>query len=566
MVTKNILLALDAGMGNGETPIFPIHIFKVKEGVNYNPGDPNYYLFELACKVSAKRLFPNFEFIDAPFNIKYYKPGHPETEVATMGCRTRVIGNVYDPDNEVVTGRGNLSFTTINLPRLAIEAKGDIDKFFTSLDKMVEIVMEQLYDRFKIVAVKHVYNYPFLMGEGVWLGSDKLKPSDEVGEVLKHGSLSVGFIGLAETLVALIGKHHGESKEAQELGLKIIKFMRDKTDKKAEETHLNFSVLATPAEGLCLAGDTLVQTINGNRPIKDIKVGDKVFSYNLKTHRTEIDIVAKSQMTSPSRKVMKIKFNTNQEVICTPNHPFAIRLFDKDEIIKFTNAEDLKIGDKIKSSPIEMTNRGYCEFFDYDESTEECHVVTDIEYLDEEIPVYDLTMTNNSNFFVGGDIALLVHNSGRFVKLDAEKYGIIKGVTDRKYYTNSHHIPVYYNISAFDKIKLEAPYHELTNAGHISYIELDGDPSQNLPAFMQIVRCMKESGIGYGAINHPVDRDPECGYTGIINDTCPKCGRHENEHKGCDFERIRRITGYLTNLKRTNNAKSQEIADRVKHN
>ena len=782
MIIRNVLLALDAGLGNGETPIFPIHIFKVKEGINYNPEDPNYDLFELACKVSAKRLFPNFEFIDAPFNLQYYKPGHPETEVATMGClqkdevvtykfknklyvesisrmwtrvfidtkkyetqgesryintsgiveiydssknkfvdckkiinnpnknnwvqlkldngrnltctldhplpvikngesvrtfvkdmnigdkipvtysqyseetvcfdddmawllgvlvcdsnydgsivvslgidemdiinkltsivnnkwnawvsvkdmrihtgenyyqvgihtdnssdekikdyckyllnqfggnikrhrqlpqncfswntsaryallgglidadgyctkdsrgtrvmlgstnkelalqemmlvqslgfackmyistytskhnklrykiefgvneelykyiasnkkrvfkelndiqtvvsadiktpeecsivsieainidecsfdvetesdrfdasgilshncRTRVIGNTFDKNNEVVSGRGNLSFTTINLPRLAIEANGDVDKFFDSLNKMMDITMEQLLDRFEIQASKHVYNYPFLMGEGVWHGSEKLKPEDEVREVIKHGTLSVGFIGLAETLISLIGEHHGESERAQELGLKIIKFMRDKTDAKAKETNLNFSLLATPAEGL----------------------------------------------------------------------------------------------------------------------------------------------------------------SGRFVKIDAKKYGIINGVTDKDYYVNSFHIPPKYNISAFNKIKLEAPYHELTNAGHISYIELDGDPTQNIPAFIQIVKCMKEFGIGYGAINHPVDRDPECGYTGIINDVCPKCGRRESEHGGCDFERIRRITGYLTNLKRTNNAKSAEIADRVKH-
>ena len=666
MIIKNVLLAQEAGLGNGETPIFPIHIFKVKEGVNFNPNDPNYDMFKLACRVSAKRLFPNFEFIDAPFNLKYYKEGNPDTEIATMGaaigsetvtikivdkiyfnipiahaydliyaeccndittpdwldadnigvfmishrptglhyivgttdirlrvrecindvvckgalgnhhlgdrdyytnydfeileicdiddlwkceqywndifnhnatgqsqiqtlsitfncqfvqsayvndlasrylaqfdtnddssiqedshyhhkitgkthcskcdmtkifilshgswtpirsiiyndptvpldllrihfngksigitedhplhttrgrieardlkigdklidatnnsimyeitkieridrqetydfetdndmfdlsgimshnCRTRVIGNVYDPSREIVTGRGNLSFTTINLPRLAIEAKRDIDKFFKSLDEMMNLVIAQLKHRFKIQCQKHVYNFPFLMGQGVWLDSEKLIETDDISEVLKHGSLSVGFIGLAECLVALIGKHHGESEEAQELGLKIIRHMRERTDKESEETHLNFTLFATPAESL----------------------------------------------------------------------------------------------------------------------------------------------------------------SGRFIRIDKKRYGIIPGVTDKDYYTNSTHVPVYYPISAFDKIRIEAPYHELTNAGHISYVELDGDPTENLHAFEKIVRYMKQCGIGYGAINHPIDTDPICGYTGVIKNTCPHCGRREHQ-------------------------------------
>ena len=405
MVIENVLLAEEAGLGNGETPIFPIHIFKVKEGVNYNKEDPNYDMFKLACRVSAKRLFPNFAFLDAPYNLQYYKPGDYRTEIAYMGCRTRVIGNEYDPTREIVTGRGNLSFTSINLPRLAIKANGDIDKFFTLLNNMMDLTIEQLTDRFAIQCQKKVRNYPFLMGQGVWLDSEGLGPDDSVAEVLKHGTLSVGFIGLAETLKALIGKHHGESAEAQELGLKIIQTMRDRTDLESKKTGLNFSVLATPAEGL----------------------------------------------------------------------------------------------------------------------------------------------------------------SGRFVRMDRERYGVIPGVTDRDYYTNSFHVPVYYPIRAVDKIRLEAPYHALTNGGHISYVEMDGDPVQNVAAFEKVIRCMKEAGIGYGSVNHPLDRDPCCGFTGIIGDSCPQCGR--TEHSGdVGFERIRRITGYLVGtLDRFNDAKRAEEHDRVKH-
>ncbi|MEE0299420.1 MAG: anaerobic ribonucleoside triphosphate reductase [Christensenellales bacterium] len=403
MVMRNLLLATESGLGNGETPIFPIQIFRVKEGVSYNPGDPNYDLFRLAIRVSAKRLFPNFSFVDAPFNLKYYKPGHHETEIAYMGCRTRVIGNVYDPTREVCNRRGNLSFTSINLPRIAIESHGDIDKFFKMLDERMDLVFEQLDERFEIQARKKVRNYPFLMGEGVWLDSEKLGWDDEVREVLKHGTLSVGFIGLAETLVALIGEHHGQSERAQQLGLKIIGHMRDRCDARSEEKKLNYTLLATPAEGL----------------------------------------------------------------------------------------------------------------------------------------------------------------SGRFVKIDQKRYGKIEGVTDREYYTNSFHIPVYYPISAFDKIRLEAPYHALTNAGHISYIEMDGDPTKNLDAFEAVVRAMHDAGIGYGSINHPVDRDPICGYNGIIGDVCPQCGRQEEE---VHFERIRRITGYLVGtLERFNNGKRAEEHDRVHH-
>ena len=405
LVMEQLLLATDAGLGNGETPIFPIQILKIKDGINYNPGEPNYDIFKLACKVSAKRLFPNFSFIDAPFNLPYYKPGDYNTEVAYMGCRTRVMSNAYDRTHEVTCGRGNLSFTSINLPRLAIEAHHDVDKFFKMLDEKIDLVIEQLMARYKIQASKKVRNYPFLMGQGVWLDSDKLGPDDEVGEVLKHGSLTLGFIGLAETLKALIGKHHGESEEAQQLGLKIVGHMRDRMDEETKKTGFNYTLIATPAEGL----------------------------------------------------------------------------------------------------------------------------------------------------------------SGRFVKMDQKRYGKIPGVTDRDYYTNSFHVPVYHKILAFDKIKIEAPYHNLTNGGHISYVEVDGDPTKNLEAFEQIVRCMKESGIGYGSINHPVDRDPVCGYTGIIGEVCPRCGRREEDHTP-HFERIRRITGYLVGtVDRFNNAKQAEVRDRVKH-
>lgn len=403
MAMKNVLLATEAGLGGGETPIFPIQIFRVKEGINYQKGEPNYDLFKLACRVSAKRLFPNFSFVDSTFNKQYYK-GTPETEIAYMGCRTRVMGNVYDPTREVSPRRGNLSFTSINLPRLAIKSKGDIDEFFEKLDQLIDLCIDQLLERFEIQCKRRVMNYPFLMDQGVWMDSEKLSPNDEVREVLKHGTLTIGFIGLAETLKSLIGYHHGESEKAQILGLQIVAHMRRRVDEASQKYQLNFSLIATPAEGL----------------------------------------------------------------------------------------------------------------------------------------------------------------SGRFVKLDRELYGKIEGVTDREYYTNSFHVPVYYPISAFDKIKIEGLYHELTNGGHISYIEMDGDPTKNLMAFEKIVRAMHDANMGYGAINHPVDRDPVCGYNGIIDDVCPKCGRSETQHEG--FERIRRITGYLVGtLDRFNDAKRAEEKDRVKH-
>ena len=256
MVMHCLLDATMRGLGNGETPIFPIQIFKVKEGINYNPEDPNYDLFKKSMLCSGKRLFPNFSFIDAPYNKQYYKPGDYKTEVAYMGCRTRVIANVYDPSKEIVTGRGNLSFTSINLPRIAlklmnvVDEKERIKKFYENLDYLIDLCANQLLERFEIQQNKYVYNFPFLMGQKIWLDSDKLHRDDKVSEVIKHGTLTIGFIGLAETLKALIGKHHGESEVAQQLGLEIIGHMREKIDRYSKKYKLNFSLIATPAEGL----------------------------------------------------------------------------------------------------------------------------------------------------------------------------------------------------------------------------------------------------------------------------------------------------------------------------
>ena len=456
MVIKNFLLSTDAGLGKGETPIFPVSIFKVKEGVNYNPEDKNYDLFKLACKVSAKRLFPNFSFLDAPFNLEYYKEGDYRTEVGYMGCRTRVMADVTDLDNQTTGGRGNLSFTSINLPRIGIKhgiclkerekadmegfyqegnyktevgymgcrtrlmsdvtdlnnqttggrgnlsftsinlpriairngiclkerEKADMDNFYKELADMMDLVRDQLLERFEVQCSKHSYNFPFLLEQGVWADGDKLKPNDRLRKLLKHGSLTLGFIGLAESLKALIGKHHAESEEAQKLGLEIIGFMRKRCDEYSKQYNLNFTLIATPAEGL----------------------------------------------------------------------------------------------------------------------------------------------------------------SGRFVGIDKAIFGKIKGVTDRDYYTNSFHVPVYYQTSIKHKLEIEAPYHNLTNGGHISYIELDGDTTTNVEAFESVIRMMKETGIGYGAINHPVDRDPVCGYVGVIGDVCPGCGRKE-----FDSVPIERINEYKCN-------------------
>ena len=369
MVMECLLKTTWAGLGNGETPIFPIQIWKLKDGVSVHAGDTNYDLFQLACKVSCRRLYPNFVNCDATYNKAIYVEGHPETEIATMGCRTRVATNVYKPENQVIPGRGNLSFTSINLPRIAILAKHDINKFYKLLDDRLDLVHRQLLERFRIQCQKHPRNYPFLMGQGVWIDSEKLGPDDDITDVLKNGTLAVGFIGLAETLTALIGHHHGESEKAQELGLEIIKHMREATNKWSEEEKMNYGIIGTPAEGL----------------------------------------------------------------------------------------------------------------------------------------------------------------SGRFVRMDRERFGTIHGVTDKDYYTNSSHVPVNFKISATRKVDIEAPYHEIENGGHILYIEMDGDPTKNVKAFEKIVHYMYEKNAGYFAVNHPVDRDPVCGYVGIIGDKCPRCGRREGE-------------------------------------
>lgn len=389
MVTGECLRALEAGLGNGETSIFPIHIYKVKDGVNAKLGDPNYDLFQLACRVSAKRLFPNFEFLDAPFNLEFYKEGDPDTEVATMGCRTRVMANINGPST--TSGRGNLSFTTINLPRLAIEASNEAHdsyeaasvavyvRFMHKLDETLDLVIGQLLERFEIQAERHVYNYPFLMGQGVWMDSEKLKREDTVRDVIKHGTLGIGFIGLAEAMKAIFGKNHAESKEVWDHAYKVVEHIRNLSDQATKAYHLNFSVIATPAEGL----------------------------------------------------------------------------------------------------------------------------------------------------------------SGRFVRIDRKEFGEIKGVTDRPYYTNSFHVPVYEQTGVFRKIDLEAPFHALCNGGHITYVELDGDVSKNPEAFEEIITYMRHAGIGYGSINHAVDYDPVCGYTGIINDVCPRCGRREGE--GIELSRLEEL-------------------------
>ena len=383
LVTKWLLEAQYAGLGNGETSIFPITVFQLKAGVNYYPDDPNYDLFKRACEVSAKRLFPNFVNVDAPYNLQYYKPGNPNSIIATMGCRTRTISNVNGP--EECGSRGNFAFTTLNLPMMALEAKKEapydvITKFYEIMDKYINISHDYLKLRYDVIGKKHVYNFPFLMGQGVWMDSDKLNPDDEIKEVLKHASISIGFCGLAECLKALVGKHHGESEEAQKLGLEIVGHLREMTDKFAEEDHLNWSCFGTPAES----------------------------------------------------------------------------------------------------------------------------------------------------------------TAGSFARACQKRFGKVPGVCDREYLSNSSHVPVYYKIKAMDKIRVEAPYHALENAGHIAYIEMDGDPTKNVKAFETLVRAMHDANMGYFSINHPVDRDPVCGYTGIIENECPHCHRREDyELKHLEMGRIK---------------------------
>lgn len=391
MVIKNLLLAYERGLGRGENPIFPNIIFRVKDGINFKEGDPNYDLFKLAIRVASRRLNPTFSFMDSSFNAPY------GTEVSYMGCRTRVIANRRGP--EISEGRGNLSFTTINLPRLAIKSGHNITKFFKELDRVIELVIQQLLHRFEVQARLKVKDMPFLMGQGLYLDSADLKPCDEIRKAIVHGTLSVGFIGLAETLVGLVGKHHGESEEAQQLGLEIVAHMRRRVDEACEEYDLNFSLLATPAEGL----------------------------------------------------------------------------------------------------------------------------------------------------------------SGRFVSIDRKEYGVIPGITDKPYYTNSFHVPVSFPISAYEKIKIEGPYHKYCNGGHITYVEFSAPPIHNLEAVEDILRHMKECDVGYAGINFPVDFCMNCSYLGVINtDECPSCG-------SMDIKRVRRITGYLSTVDRFNDAKRAELYDRVPH-
>lgn len=407
-IIRELLKATYRGVGNGSTAIFPISIYKLKNGVNKHPGDPNYDLFELACKVTAKRFFPNFLNLDAPFNKSdKWRADDPERykyEVATMGCRTRVFENRFGESTSI--GRGNLSFSTINLPGLALSVMNEpdqekrIEAFFEKLKEMMGVTGRQLYDRYQFQCTAMAKQFPLLMS-GMWMDSENLKPEDEVRPVLKHGTLGVGFIGLAECLIALIGKHHGESDEAQKLGLRIITFMRDEVKKLSDHYNLNYSVLATPAEGL----------------------------------------------------------------------------------------------------------------------------------------------------------------AGKFTKKDKKKYGIIKGVTDKDYYTNSNHIPVYYKCSAAHKAEIEAPYHDLTRGGHIFYVELDGDATHNVQAVMDVVELMDKYNIGYGSINHNRNRCLDCGYEDASKDlkTCPCCG-------GDRIDRLQRITGYLVGTTdRWNSGKLAELKDRVTH-
>lgn len=391
MVTKTILLAYEKGLGRGENPIFPNIIFRVKEGVNLYGGDPNYDLLKLAIRVASQRLNPTFSFMDASFNKAF------GDQVGYMGCRTRVMSNKCG--EEVTDGRGNLSFTTINLPRLAIKAERDLMKFYQSLSDLIDLTCEQLLHRYQVQAKLKVKDMPFLMGQGLYLGSDKLSPNDTIAEVIKHGTLSVGFIGLAETLIALTGYHHGEGEESQNLGEEIVAFMRNKVDKASDKYKLNFTLLATPAEGL----------------------------------------------------------------------------------------------------------------------------------------------------------------AGRFVKMDCHEYGVIPGVTDKDYYTNSFHLPVNYSVSVYDKIKAEAIYHKYTNGGHISYVEFTAPPVNNLGAVEDIIRYMQQSDMGYAGINFPIDFCEACGFLGVIDtDDCPVCSSSA-------IKRVRRITGYLSTIDRFNDAKHEELEQRVPH-
>lgn len=390
-VIKNLLLAYEKGLGRGENPIFPNIIFRLKAGVNFNPGDPNYDLFRLAIRVAAQRLNPTFSFMDSSFNKAY------DGEVAYMGCRTRVMANRKGAAE--TSGRGNLSFTTINLPRLAIRAEHNIMRFYQYLDEMADLVGAQLYHRYQVQAKLRVRDLPFLMGQGLYMGSEQLGPDDYIEEAIKNGTLTLGFIGLAETLTALTGAHHGESEDSLVLGEEIIKFLSSKAEKLSEKYDLNFTLIATPAEGL----------------------------------------------------------------------------------------------------------------------------------------------------------------SGRFVKIDRKEYGVIPGVTDKEYYTNSFHVPVAFPINAYEKMRIEGRFHRLTNAGHISYVEFSSPPVNNLTAVEDILRHMAACDCGYVGLNFPIDFCDQCGYTGVIDeDYCPRC-------ESTSLRRVRRITGYLSIVDRFNDAKRHELKSRVSH-
>ena len=407
-IIRELLKSTYEGVGNGETAIFPIQIWKKKRGVSYLPTDRNYDLYKYACQVTARRFFPNFINLDAPFNYnEKWDANDPERyrwECATMGCRTRVFENRFGPKTSV--GRGNLSFSTINIVRLAIECMGIKDRedrisaFFAKLDSLLEITAQQLHDRMEFQKTAYAKQFPLLM-RGLWIGSENLKPDDTIAPVINQGTLGIGFIGLAECLIALTGKHHGESEESQALGLKIVTYMRDRALEFCDRYQHNYSILATPAEGL----------------------------------------------------------------------------------------------------------------------------------------------------------------SGRFTKFDKKKFGIIPGITDKDYYTNSNHVPVYYKCSALHKAQIEAPYHALTTGGHIFYVEIDGDATHNPEAVMNIVDMMDRLNIGYGSVNHTRNRCMDCGYENAekVMDKCPHCG-------GTHIDRLQRITGYLVGTTdRWNKAKLAELNDRVIH-
>ena len=407
-IMREILLSTYDGVGNGETAIFPIQIWKKKRGVNYLPEDRNYDLYQLACKVTARRFFPNFLNLDATFNQnEKWRADDPERykwEIATMGCRTRVFEDRWGEKTSIA--RGNLSFSTINIVKLAIECMGienkqqRIDMFFAKLDNLLDITAKQLDERFQFQKTAMAKQFPLLM-KYLWVGADKLEPTDTIESVINHGTLGIGFIGLAECLKALIGKHHGESEEAQELGLKIVTYMRDRANEFSEKYHHNYSVLATPAEGL----------------------------------------------------------------------------------------------------------------------------------------------------------------SGKFTKKDRKEFGIIPGVTDRDYYTNSNHVPVYYKCTALQKAKIEAPYHDLTRGGHIFYVEMDGDATHNPSVIASVVDMMDKYNMGYGSVNHNRNRCLDCGYENADAnlEVCPKCGSHH-------IDKLQRITGYLVGTTdRWNSGKLAELHDRVTH-